>query len=142
MKIRLANANELKIIQSYAKIVQEESTLGYLSKNDTPINKNINYSGSNYFVLLNNGVVNGWILIGEMFNPYTMARSGLISELYILPQFRKNGLGYKLMKFAISHFRQKNYKTIHLNVFKGNPALDLYKKMGFNEISIAMEKQL
>lgn len=141
--IRLAKPNEMKVIQSYAKKVQEESTLGYIKETDNIPSTQSFFSGNSYyFVLINKGVLCGWILLGDMLNPITSKPSGMILELYILPNYRKNGFGVKLMKYALAHFKSRGFEDVQLNVYEGNPAHKLYKNMGFKEVSTMMEKKL
>jgi ribosomal protein S18 acetylase RimI-like enzyme len=66
----------------------------------------------------------------------------MILELYVFPTFRKYGVGTKLMKYAITYFRNIGILTIQLNVFAGNPARKLYKKLGFRNVATMMEMTL
>ena len=52
----------------------------------------------------------------------------------ILPEFRGYGIGTKLMKKLFEVLRENDYKQTSLSVQKGNPAVRLYKRLGY-EIS-------
>jgi ribosomal protein S18 acetylase RimI-like enzyme len=143
VNIRLAKQNELPIIKSYGKVVQVEATAGYLNQNDdTPQKESYFWGESYYFVLVEHDFICGWILVGETYHPFKKEPTGMILELYILPPYRKYGFGYQLMNTALKHFKFNGYKTVQLNVFAGNTAKNMYKKLGFKEVSTSMEKYL
>lgn len=143
MLIRLARPNELKIIRSYAKKVQQEATLGYIKPTDHSPNKDgYFFNNTYYFVLINNNELCGWILVGEMINPINRKPTGMILELYVFQNYRKKGFGHKLMKYALAHLKNRGFESVQLNVYEGNPAQSLYEKFGFKNISTIMEKHL
>jgi ribosomal protein S18 acetylase RimI-like enzyme len=142
--IKAATSNEISTIKSYQSIVQQEATMGYIEETNHIPNLNEYFMGpSQYFVLISNGVLCGWVLVGETHHPYkNTQRCGMILELYVFPTFRKYGVGTKLMKYAITYFRNIGILTIQLNVFAGNPARKLYKKLGFRNVATMMEMTL
>jgi ribosomal protein S18 acetylase RimI-like enzyme len=139
--IRTATPYEVSIIKNYQSIVQTEATMGYIKQTDVIPNLNEYFMGpTNYFILIENGVFCGWVLVGDSHHPYKNNEScGMVLELYVFPNFRKYGFGYGLMNYAISYFKNRGIKTVQLNVFAGNPAYKMYKKLGFNDIATMME---
>ncbi len=143
MYIRVATQKDLAIIKSYEKIVQEESTVGYLKHYDDLPSIKASFGGNSYyFVAIHQGKLLGWILVGETVHPLFNDPTGIILELYILPANRGKGYGKWLMKHSLSFLKQRGYKTVQLNVFSGNPAYNLYKALGFTDVSTLMEKKL
>ncbi|TFB14676.1 GNAT family N-acetyltransferase [Filobacillus milosensis] len=64
-------------------------------------------------------------------------------DISLLPKFRGSGIGTKLIK-ELQHEAAKNKISIRLTVRPDNPALKLYKRLGFhvidgNDINIYME---
>ena len=58
-----------------------------------------------------------------------------IVNIAVHPDYRKKGIGSKLMQFVISLARQSHKKEIYLEVRKSNKvAQKLYKKFGFNVV--------
>jgi ribosomal protein S18 acetylase RimI-like enzyme len=55
-------------------------------------------------------------------------------SIAVLPEFRNQGLGSKLLNVIINDARSI-YGTISLSVTKGNPARQLYERLGFIELS-------
>jgi ribosomal protein S18 acetylase RimI-like enzyme len=59
----------------------------------------------------------------------------VIHTLTVHPDYLKSGVGETLMNFAIQSGKDKNMKSIRLDVYAGNtPAIMLYEKCGFNYI--------
>lgn len=66
------------------------------------------------------------------FRFVSMAHKGKIGFTYVLPEFRRFGLGKKLMESAIKQGRKMHFEQIQLDVVVGNiPAIKLYKSLGF-----------
>ncbi len=142
--IRSATPYEVSIIKGHQSIVQSEATMGYIKQTDVIPNLNEYFQGpTHYFVLVENGVFCGWVLVGETHHPYRNNEfCGMVLELYVFPNCRKYGFGFELMKYAITHFKNRGYKTVQLNVFAGNPAKKIYSMLGFKDVATAMERPL
>lgn len=141
--IRRATNQELQFIQDYAPMVQQEATLGYMNGNAQMINYDMvqAYKGE-YHVLVKEGTLCGWVLMGETVLPYEQERVGMVLELYVLPNWRKHGCGEWLMRYALDLYRSRNFKKVQLNVFAGNHAKKLYDKLGFRDVSTLMEMNI
>ncbi len=62
----------------------------------------------------------------------------VIHTLVIHPAYLKRGIGYELMRFAISHAKEQKQKSVRLDVYENNlPAIALYEKCGFQYIAKA-----
>ncbi|MCQ2554029.1 MAG: GNAT family N-acetyltransferase [Clostridia bacterium] len=96
--------------------------------------------GDMYIGLLDGKIVSSMIVNGEANESYRNAKWGLdvddgeyavIHALGVMPGFTKNGLGKKMVQYAISICKDK-YKSVRLDVLKGNlPANRLYESVGF-----------
>ncbi|KHF40145.1 GNAT family N-acetyltransferase [Halalkalibacter okhensis] len=143
MFIRRATPQEMNFIQSYAPIVQQEATLGYMNGTKLIMNEEMHYYyKAEYHALMDNYRVCGWILLGEAKTPPEYETIGMVLELYVLPPYRKKGYGQMLMEYAFDHFKKKGLKKVQLNVFAGNHAKHLYEQLGFRDVSTLMEKPL
>jgi len=72
---------------------------------------------------------------------------GYLNNINLLKKIQGNGLGTYLMKLIEKETLDKGLKRICLKVFKDNPAVKLYKKIGYKPIfeddtSLIMEKIL
>ncbi len=65
-----------------------------------------------------------------------------ISNLYVDLEKRGYGIGEKLIKHTIKIAKEKKCIQIELNVFKDNPAINLYKKIGFNTLDLNMKYEI
>jgi ribosomal protein S18 acetylase RimI-like enzyme len=52
----------------------------------------------------------------------------------VLPEYRNNGIGTKLLKKLFGVLAEKGYKQTSLSVQKENPALHLYQRLGYNTV--------
>ncbi|HHV95125.1 MAG TPA: ribosomal protein S18-alanine N-acetyltransferase [Clostridiaceae bacterium] len=80
--------------------------------------------------LVNNKVV-GYAGMWQIFD------EGHITNIAVHPEFRKNGIGSKLLEKLIEISREKGIKKITLEVRKSNTAAkNLYYKYGFKDAGI------
>lgn len=145
MTIRKATYEETKEILSHFREVLEEATMGVVKlgiKNPDQIAPPFLSDNGHYFVHIDNQVIHGWIGVEKVVDYYTKETIGIISEVYVLPSYRKMGIAKKLCKKAIRHFKEEGHKRVQLNVYSGNHAKYLYQKLGFQDVSTLMEKPL
>ncbi|MFD1039964.1 GNAT family N-acetyltransferase [Virgibacillus byunsanensis] len=145
MKIREATINETNEILKYAQEVFKESTMGHMEPsldNALQLVSPFLSEGGHYLVYLEGSKIKGWIGVGKTYDMYTDETIGIIPEVYVLPPFRKQGIAKKLCIEALNHFIENGYNKVQLYVFSGNHVKELYHKLGFQEISILMEKTL
>jgi ribosomal protein S18 acetylase RimI-like enzyme len=63
-------------------------------------------------------------------------RDAFIDELYIEPQYRRQGIGRRAMEFVEERARECGVNAIHLEVDDGNdPAAELYRRVGYEDHS-------
>src|SRR6202142_1154977 len=97
--------------------------------------------------LANPGLGQAWIFVdGETAAGYIVltfgysfeyhGRDSFIDELYIEPQYRRQGIGKRAMQFVEDRPRDLGGNAIHLEVDHGNdPASELYRRAGYDEHS-------
>ena len=86
------------------------------------------YDPLNTQVILEDGSVIGWwtVMRGDDFIE--------LGQIYLYPMHQRRGIGTALIGQLIDETtRQK--KTLTLSTAKINPALSLYKRLGFNQVS-------
>jgi ribosomal protein S18 acetylase RimI-like enzyme len=66
----------------------------------------------------------GWVQISE--NPSQIN----LDQIHILPAYRNRGLGTKLIRAFMKRAADRK-KPLHLSFVKGNPAVLLYQRLGF-----------
>jgi diamine N-acetyltransferase len=79
--------------------------------------------------------------VGYCISTVTIDSVGEIDSLYIEPEYRKFGIGDKLMSKSLEWLDSKNVKTKIIGVAEGNEqAFDFYKKYGFYERRTILEQ--
>ena len=59
-----------------------------------------------------------------------------IHKIYILPMAQGKGVGKKLMAWVEEIALQNKNQTLSLNVYRQNPAIDFYEKIGFRKVEV------
>lgn len=91
-------------------------------------------AGYEAWVLEINNIIEGYILI------YVKAGECHILNVCVTLSMRNQGYGRRLLQHALQYARIKNVDLVLLEVRPSNKsALQLYQKMGFNEIGIKKE---
>ncbi len=130
---------ERKYNESLRPINKVEKRYSYYLKRD------LAFKDRAIFIAIKNDKIMGMIL-GKIVNTLSITKfrkRGYISNLYVLPEQRRKGIGKRMAKALIKWFRAKNIKNLRLEVYsKNRPALNIYDKLGFKEYTIKMKKDL
>jgi len=86
----------------------------------------------------------GYIVLTFGYSFEYHGRDSFIDELYIEPQYRRQGIGRRAIQFVEERARELGVNAIHLEVDQGNdPAAELYRRAGYNDPSrFLMTKRL
>ena len=100
---------------SYIDILEEEKTNPYLK----------------YCFYVGNNKILGYITYLDIYDRFE------ISNIYVLREFRGNGIASKMLQFVIDEGLNKKINNITLEVnSKNTSAIALYHKYGFKEVAI------
>jgi ribosomal protein S18 acetylase RimI-like enzyme len=141
MEIRKPNESEYKKILSLSPQALFAGTLGAANPSDEKVKQLIEpllQKGSYYSLATEGDNLMGWILIGTSKDQLTETMYGFIYELFVLEEFRGNGISKQLMETSIEHLKQDGFSEVRLSVYAGNQAIKLYEKLGFNNKIITM----
>ena len=76
----------------------------------------------------------GYIVLTFGYSFEFHGRDSFIDELYIEPQYRRQGIGRRAMQFVEERARKLGVNAIHLEVDQGNdPAAELYRRAGYDD---------
>jgi ribosomal protein S18 acetylase RimI-like enzyme len=68
---------------------------------------------------------------------------GVVNELYVLPSFRKKGIGTKLLEQCLDRIKAEGFETARISVLsRDKGAIQLYKKLDFKIFMYNMTKKL
>ncbi|UOQ50418.1 GNAT family N-acetyltransferase [Gracilibacillus caseinilyticus] len=99
--------------------------------------------GGHYLVFGNQrNEIAGWILLGENIDFITNQPHVFVYELYVLPNYRNQGIAKQLLQAAFHDSKRHGYQDIRLNVYAGNYAKEIYHKMGFEDFNTVMSRKL
>ena len=74
---------------------------------------------------------------------YKYSQVGFIDGLFVKEEFRRIGVGKKLVELALSWFQEREIDRIQLNVASLNqPGIDFWKKCGFTDMMHRMNMQI
>ncbi|HAG80142.1 MAG TPA: GNAT family N-acetyltransferase [Cyanobacteria bacterium UBA12227] len=81
--------------------------------------------------------------LGNAIDQVRGNRHAHVFLLYVMPDYRRQGIGSALMRYAENWARARGDRQIGLQVFQANqPALDLYQHLGYQVQSFWMVKPL
>jgi GNAT superfamily N-acetyltransferase len=75
----------------------------------------------------------GYMALSFDFSLEYGGKNAWIDELFVERTFRGKGVGSKTLEFAFQAAWELGAKVLHLEVNRGNPAIDLYRRHGFEE---------
>lgn len=75
----------------------------------------------------------GYLVLSFDFSLEYGGKNAWIDELFVERAFRGKGVGAKTLEFAFQAARECGAKVLHLEVNRGNRAIDLYRRHGFEE---------
>lgn len=131
MDIRKPTDSELKKVLTLSPKAVFYGTLGEVKPTNEKIEqlvKPLLNKGSYYLIAAEGDKLMGWILLGESKDQFTDKLNGFIYELFVIEEFRGNGISKRLMKTAIDHLKQDGYSEVRLSAFVGNKVLSCIKK--------------
>jgi ribosomal protein S18 acetylase RimI-like enzyme len=90
------------------------------------------------------GRIAGYVLFEEMQFPLELVRKcATICDVYIKPEFRRNGAAENAIKECFSILKSRGFELVRLTVTAGNEKAErLYEKAGFKVMNKQLEKKL
>jgi diamine N-acetyltransferase len=86
--------------------------------------------GVAYLVQEENTLI-GYLVICFDYSLEYGGKGAWIDELFVEASHRGKGIGTQLLDLAEAASREHNAKFLHLEVNRGNPAIELYRRRGF-----------
>jgi ribosomal protein S18 acetylase RimI-like enzyme len=145
MDIRKPNNLELRQVMLLSPQAVFDGTLGEIKPTDNKIKQLVEpllKKGGYYLIATENDQLMGWILIGTGKDEFTDKINGYIYELFVIEEFRGNGISKRLMRAGIDQLKNKGYSEVRLSAYAGNHAIKLYEKLGFKIRKVSMSLPL
>ena len=139
---------EIKILSKKEELKYSE-TLNPIDDNKEDyfryLQKDLKYINRGIFIAIIDEKIVGMIL-AQYFKPLPISlykKKGYISNLFIKKEFRKKGIGKKLVETVIDWLKRNKTEHVTLEIHKDNKsALELYHKMGFNDYTVKLSKKI
>lgn len=143
--IAKATEEELQEIRTKSADALFEGTMKQFHPSAERVNELVRSAfekGCYYLVSRQENKLAGWVLIGLSADFFSKEEIGFIYELYVVPEYRGQGLAKPLMQKAIDELSIKGYREIRLSVHAGNFAQHVYRELGFVDKQISMSFQV
>jgi diamine N-acetyltransferase len=75
----------------------------------------------------------GYIVMAFDYSLEYRGKGAWVDEFFIRPTHRGQGIGAQALEFFAEQARQLGVTVVHLEVNHGNPAIDLYRRVGFED---------
>jgi ribosomal protein S18 acetylase RimI-like enzyme len=76
----------------------------------------------------------GYIVLTLGFSFEYHGRDAFIDELYVQPEYHRQGIGKRAMRLVEERARELGVNALHLEVDQGNePAAELYRRAGYKD---------
>lgn len=75
----------------------------------------------------------GYIVMAFDYSLEYRGKGAWVDEFFVRPAHRGQGIGAEALAFFAEQARQLGVKVVHLEVNHGNPAIELYRRMGFED---------
>ena len=86
------------------------------------------------------------MVLGKRYNTISISKykkKGYISNLYVDKEYRKKGIGGKLILHTLKWLKKQGVPHITVEVhIKNSAAQNLYRKLGFNDYTIKLTKNI
>ena len=80
---------------------------------------------------------------GEAQPIFELRRHGVITDVYVVPEERRKGLGRRLVEQAVRFFGEREVKDCRANVLAANGAAKAFwTALGFGEFACSVSKRL
>lgn len=152
MLIRLARKDEVALLQK----LNDEVFVGVQEFDDDVIeNWAHGENGRDYFTkLLNNpgafcliaedaGNTVGYITAAPKVDIYRKSKILELENMGVVPKYRSKGIGAEMVQKLLSLSKEKGFQKIYVSAYFDNAkTIEFYKKNGFREIDLGLERNI
>jgi len=85
------------------------------------------------WTIADNSQTIGYIVMAFDYSLEYRGKGAWVDEFFVRPSHRGQGIGTRALEFFAGEARQLGITVVHLEVNHGNPAIELYRRMGFED---------
>ncbi|HEC65345.1 MAG TPA: GNAT family N-acetyltransferase [bacterium] len=152
IKIRKAQSRDLKGLQKLSSVTfiknpeyDDDFVENFMmtSEGEKYMKRAIDAKNGVLFIAEEEGEMIGYINGDEMKVPYRKSKYFELENLGVVPGTKRKGVGTKLLERITKWARKKGYNRIYLESYaKNEEALKFYRKKGFRDIDISLERKI
>ena len=140
---KLQNLNDEAFIDNPKYDPDLKMDWAHSEKGEKYFTKLVNNPNACCLVTEENSKLVGYIAAVEKRFDYRKSKYIEIENIGIIPAFRSKGIGSLLIKKCLEWARRKGFQKVYVNVyFQNQRAIKFYKKSGFSEIDISLERDI
>ena len=80
-----------------------------------------------------NGEHVGYIVMAFDYSLEYRGRGAWVDEFFVRPSHRGSGIGTEALEFFTQQAKRLGVTVVHLEVNHGNPAIELYRRLGYED---------
>ena len=85
----------------------------------------------------------GYVAAGPKNISYRKSKYIEVENMGVIPEYRSRGIGTMLMEECLKWAKSKGFQKAYVNsYFNNQKAIEFYKRNGFSEIDLSLEKNL
>jgi len=89
------------------------------------------------------GKVIGYIAASPKEIGYRNSKYLEIDNMGVVPEYRSGGIGKQLMDECVRIAKERGFEKVYVNAyFQNTKAIEFYKRNGFSEIDVSLEKKI
>lgn len=139
---RLATFSDVDAVVEFSRRLNEEDPdfTGDFQFDETGVHQAVaelvaNPALGRLWVIEQQNAAIGYVALCFSFSLESHGRDAIIDEIYLLPEFRGQGIGTTAMQFVEAAARQLGLKRLFLEAERANSgAVTLYQKLGFEDL--------
>jgi len=85
------------------------------------------------WLIASNGQNVGYIVMAFDYSLEYRGRGAWVDEFFVRPGHRGSGIGTQALEFFMEQAKRLGVTVVHLEVNHGNPAVELYRRLGYED---------
>src|SRR5215831_11074890 len=132
LRYRWAESGDVETLLNMMRGLQQDDPWSVAFREEEEVRRSVrelleNPLAGRIFIITSRESSVGYLVLSSDFSLEYGGKNAWIDELFVVPDFRGRGIGADAVEFAAQTAQDSGSKVLHLEVNRGNPAIDLYK---------------
>jgi diamine N-acetyltransferase len=137
IEFHLAGPEDLPVLLSMMKQLQADDpwSIPYNETNAATAVDDLlrDHSLGRIWMIASHGETIGYIVMAFDYSLEYGGRGAWVDEVFVQRDYRGAGVGTQALEFFVTQARALGATVVHLEVNHGNPAIELYRRLGFED---------